>query len=1154
MATYRLASLLVTSTVDASFVDGDAIVVMWNDSTSAITVTKNGSAFTTTGATLGVLDTNYEIVIGVTSTDNGYAISGYSFCNSTTLNWFRMVTDYPEYPFFERKETINSPVCDAGGGVVCDIHFTGPVTVTNTTSLTSPDGTITASATSANGTVKYALSDFVYASEGQTSGSFTGLGTGKYTVYAKDANDCTTQNSVFVFFSPAEAEHYRFTWTSVDIGSGTTRDARIRIYEREYVGDVVELDFADVSPFRLNKPKQGHVNDKFYPIHPTNAILDLTSVKDYQFLPLFTQDNKKYRVVYEVNEASAGFAETWQGFIDPNVYREDFISTPYFVEIQVSDNVKTLESEKFTDDNGGLLFGDMKLIKVISHIMKKTGLSLKIRSGINIFETTHNTASTDDPLDQTYVDAACYREGTEPFNCWEVLTHILKPFGARIYQYSNQWIIEEIDRATATYAYRVFTADGVYESNSTFDPIIDVKASTLTSRAAFLNGDQSLEVIPAYGKIDVVSKLNYVGSIVSGGFEKEDLLSPTSESFIMSQGVFTSEEGFRDWTLRQPAGISGVSFGRVLVSNRGDSSRTGLKTDANESTRSVGAFFFDPEAWGGNLRNAYIESAEKPYQYGPSDELKFYFEYSTPARPEYEFMVLRMVIKVGSNYLQPDLTWGASEAIYRAYPPISNSLQKFELSLPVPTTTTVVDSTIQVRIYYYNSFFYDYGLPTSTSSPADGTDGQTDLDGLVTAGVDYDYRLDLRREFTFGSFDAFYREFYELRISTDAEDANAGVLRVGDYDATTNPKIWSRLKSINIKGEETNFRRRGVDLKFYLDNVALDALVNGQPPPEEETVSLTISDFINEDMEVELYNFDVPDITNAKNMYNNYFRLSSGAPTTLWARSGIAEALPIQQILLKVLGANHSAPTFRMTGSFINEFARIGINNYLRVTKTGSSLSATNTTFTSNLNDWTGDASGEAFAYTASNSGSAAVTLSGAENSEKLYQTITHTGGYIEFTVNVHVEPTSTNDREDVLWVLFYNGASIVHTEKMQTFSAITSADDYDFTYTAFCPGQVTRIGFYFKRVSGTGECTYQVGTFTPAGTDILEVYQIADYQSEERLNTYFFELMQISKTYISLSGVDSGGNNQGDGVNEGNSFNGAYSTAYGGSFDTTLN
>lgn len=1155
MATYLLVSCLVhTPPGSSDFVANDVVNAYWDDSSSTITLTKNGSPYTYSSASqIGILNTNYY-VSGITSYEGEYAVSGYSFCSGNDLKWFRMLTDYPMPPFMETQTVVDSPVC---GTNTCDIHFVGAPQITHCTDLLSANGQIIVSASSSNGTVKYGLFNFRYADQGQTSGTITGLTPGTYTVYAKDANDCTAHITVTVLFKPVLNEHYRMTWDAKDIGpNGVSREERLRIYEREYVGDLVEVDHGGGQPFNLSKPKVGELNDKFTPIHPTNAVMALMAEVNYQFLPLFTEDDKKFRVVYEVDEGS-GFTQVWQGFIVPSVYQEDFVAPPYPTAFRLTDNVKLLERTPFTDDNGQALNGVLKLIKVIALIMKKTGLELSIRSGINIFEENHNTAATDDPLDQTYIDVACYRNADgSPFMCSEVLEAILLPFGARIFQYDSQWIIEEIDRATAEYAYRVFDFDGDYVSNSTKDPIVDIKAVALTNRAAFIDQDHSLEIVPSYGNVSVTSRYNYVGSIFTGSFEKQDLLSPDTEHGSWFNGIFTSEEGFRDWSLRMPSGVSGVSFGRVVLSEDGLPFKYVRDADIaveQDRARSVGAFYFNAGAWSGNIRDAYIESAAKPFQYGPNDEVRIKFDYSTPSgNSEYPFMVLRFAIKIGSQYLQQDRTWSATEYAYEAYPQISTSMQTFEMYVKVPSVSAITDSTIQVRIYYYTSLFYRYGLPSGTNDPADGTDGETGANGLravPTVDIDYDVRADVRGHVTLTNPDSYIREFVELRISDETEEAFR-VIHPDDFHATTNPKIWFVLSHINESNKTVDpDSHNSRDRLFYVDNVNVDAFSNGQAPPQEETIELKISKYVDEVLEVELYNCDLPDdIRNGKNMFNNYFRLSDGTPTQVWARSGVSESLMIQEILLRVLASNHSAPTFRLTGSFVNEFARIGIDNYIRLTKPGSNLSASNTTFTSDLTGWNQTGTGTSFVWTADNSGSAEVTLSGAVDSKKFYQDITHDGGYITITGNVAVVADSTNDREDILWALFFRGSSIVHTEKVHTFLAPTTDNTVNINHRAFAPGSITAIGFYIKNINGTGDCTYQFGEFTPAGGDITEVYQIADYEVDTFANRYRFELMQLSKSYISLTGIDTGGTNQNpSGGGTGGDYNHDYNSDFSG-------
>ena len=361
MAQLHLFSVLVhTPPSSSDFIANDVVDTYWDDSTLAIVVKKNGTVFAgSAGAYFGELNTNYYLS-RATSFEGEYAVSGYSFCSSADLKWFRMAMSYPTYPYAELQTTVDSPVCDTGGGAVCDITFTGAPIITHAPDRTT-GGSITVTAVSSNGTVKYARRNSAYADMSNTTGTFNNIAPGSWTIYAKDPNDCTAILNFKILYKPVDVEHYRFTWASKQIGVGTSRDARVRIYEREYVGSMVEVPMSDPSPFALNKPKQGDINDKFAPVHPTSAVLRLVSEQDYQFLPLFTQDNKKYRVVYEVDEGS-GFVEVWQGFIAPSVYRENFIAKPYIVEIQIGDNLKTLEQEDFTDDDGNLLHGSMKLI------------------------------------------------------------------------------------------------------------------------------------------------------------------------------------------------------------------------------------------------------------------------------------------------------------------------------------------------------------------------------------------------------------------------------------------------------------------------------------------------------------------------------------------------------------------------------------------------------------------------------------------------------------------------------------------------------------------------------------------------------------------------------------------------------------------------
>lgn len=1130
MASFSLYKIKILLQYDMSTPPaGSVIECFWNSGTNSIEVEVNGTPSTSVDE-IGERGLHWQAIAGVSSQQGSELISAYSFCTGTTLTYFGLSVTYPAFPYAAKKTQLNSPVCEVAGGPVCDIHFNGAPVLTHSPYLSLPSGQAIVSASSSNGTVKYGAYDFDYASDGQTSGIFNGLYVGPHTIYAKDANGCTAKIQITILYKPAPAERFNFSFRD----ERDQRTTTVKIYDREYIGDVVYLDKADATPVMSKKPKpDGSVNNKFYPVNPTKEYINFKSQVNFEFLVLYTYDNKRFLVVKEIDGEPM-----WSGYVVPSAYKEDYIHPPYTSEIAVADNVETLKTEKFEDEESNLLTGRLKVIEIIALIMKKTGLELDIQCGINIFEENHSTGVTDDPLDQTYMNLECYRtrntvqtstgenvEVEEAFSCWDVLVALLTPFGARIFQENNRWIIEEVNAAPAGYAYRLFDKDGVYSDHGTVDPIVD---KSTEDGYRFLDQGHTLDVVPAYGKISVVSKLNYVGSIVAGGFEKTDLLSPSAEVFNKSTSVFLSEDGFKDWTLRLN-GTQGVNFGRAVVNGK-----------------SVGVFYVNVDSFSGNVREAYVESAAKPLQYGPGSSIKIKFKYQTGVY-DYEFAIIRLAVKLGADWLQPDNSWGPSESIYRVYPKPSGDFQTMELEVPSPDTDVNVDTTIQIRIYYYAGLFFDFGIPATSQYPA-GVDGQSDFYDFPTIDIGengVDYRTDVRLDDS--PFGNTYRAFYELRIGAPASDF-PNIVIPNDFDSSTNRKFWYLLSMKSASDAAATGRTRGLSVKFLLDDVEAVTLINGQDPPSTETIEFAVSKYINELLEVELYNFDVPtDIVNAKNMYNNFFTLEDGTPTGVWARSGVDEANSLQEILLKVLGINHSAPSFRVSGSFYSKNLVITRDKYFRIKKKGSGLVIKNTDFATDMNGWDHLGGGTPFAWNAANGGSAEVTLVGAINSEVIAQDVVHNGGHIQITINVQCN-SIIGPREDNLHVLMWKDGKIIHTERIHTFQ--NDEGDFNFIYKAFVAASIDRIGFMLQYKSGDGQCVYDFGDLQPEGIDVIENYQISDYSFDNRMNRYTFELTQIGAGYISLVGIDSGGTGQDDGSNTGQQFSGAYSNAYGGAFD----
>ncbi len=95
-------------------------------------------------------------------------------------------------------------------GLIISASSTSTACISNT-------GTITASATGGVAPLQYSINGTVY----QSSGLFTGLGAGNYTVYVKDANGCISQTSIVIITIPKPTVTATSTSTSCNSSNGT---------------------------------------------------------------------------------------------------------------------------------------------------------------------------------------------------------------------------------------------------------------------------------------------------------------------------------------------------------------------------------------------------------------------------------------------------------------------------------------------------------------------------------------------------------------------------------------------------------------------------------------------------------------------------------------------------------------------------------------------------------------------------------------------------------------------------------------------------------------------------------------------------------------------------------------------------------------------
>jgi hypothetical protein len=699
--------------------------------------------------------------------------------------------------------------------------------------------------------------------------------------------------------------------------------SRVDILQLNYAGSIVEVTGTD-DPFQLIL--RGENEELFTPILTTESVINLVSLTNFQFIDLFTQNDREFKVNY-YKDIGSGLTLKWTGWITPSLYQEEYHSaTNYQVSANATDGVMVLNTIPFVADDG--ITGDVSLIKLISYILLKTDIVLPIHVAVNAFEAGFNTAASDDPLAQSYINVeGAFLTDDQDRTYYDVLASIMTIFGARLYQFGGAWKIESIYSKADTYAYRVFDYSGEYVSNSTFDPIVEFKVSSLTNRAVWTDTSQQLEINPAIGKVSINLKLvkNEWG-FTNGGFEK--LIAPDSLPGYIN--------GYPGWSL-VPNGNT-ASFAYITSSS---------PSNIIGGNESVYRMLFESDSSNSEYgEDAYILSEAKAITYSASDSIRLKFDFLALEKPQQinyvKFLKFKWSLRVNNLYLQSDGTW-ETDANFQWVEVVIDSASYGKWNTIEVTAPFSPDDVS-------GSVTSDYQLKIMSGSfKFSRTDGTWEYNALTGAGsIEEISTVDLPLNYIvcfngtitesigLGSIDYRAVAFYEL-TSGDEGTSLPDVIRPSDYSDTAplNARYW-KLSSI-IKVDDGNSRSdKAITSKRVtvgsFDNARLEFFPSSQEAPEERTYSLLNNAAYKENQEFDVILGDVPlDISNGENIYVNTLKTSDGTPTKSWTRTGFSELIPLVSLLAKQRVEQLNRPRFKLTGTLTSD-VYIGFDNTFKDT------------------------------------------------------------------------------------------------------------------------------------------------------------------------------------------------------------------------------
>lgn len=572
---------------------------------------------------------------------------------------------------------------------------------------------------------------------------------------------------------------------------------------------------------------------------------------------------------------SSGYELKWLGYLISSNFSEPYTRPPYPVSLVATDGLADLKNYDFVDKDGNKYREDLITLQAINEILAKTELKINVQSAINRYEVEMDTSSIDDPLNQCEFNPETFYHGNTISNCYDVLSEIIKPFGARILQRNGKWCIYSIEEFVDDANYREFNTESLLVSNGTFDEIVDIDKPIISTRAAFQNMDQVLAMIPSYGKMFFEHTLLKWDSLVkSYSFEPDDIYtSPTGQKL------------FKNWNVNI-INFPGATYGiKETKSFEGDYNFY-VKYQINRG--GVGSSLVPS---GISLLSSAVN-----IEYEAVDAFEYRFNYACLIAPgsfgNVFWIKLKWMLKVGAYYYNENGGWTTdsnqryNEIIIERF----NEVTEKKVTALFREVTALTSESAEVEFILNNAYVYDFAditalKATPTTTKAIGA--QMKVASSTTA---------LR--------------YYTLREGTDAESL-PNIVRPTDYAGTTNERVWELDFTASARAREVEYN--------FIDNVVLLHFPDAVQPPENITIQRNNNAGIKVNFEKSylLNDIDIDNINNSERTYKNYFKLLDGTPTQVWERTYRPGSGKLLDLLSNDVVSQYKRGSNKLTGSFL---------------------------------------------------------------------------------------------------------------------------------------------------------------------------------------------------------------------------------------------
>jgi hypothetical protein len=808
----------------------------------------------------------------------------------------------------------------------------------------NPDGEIHALGFDAGQIIKYNLnSDFTYATGGSTSGNFTGLVPGTYTVYARSNGSCLKTISITIDWVKTYAPLYRIEFND-DRGDGQFK-YRFDIEDYTFFGDVTVLDEYGAEPIELSW--RGESNQNIWTgIISSEVRLTLLTKEDQQFIGLWTANDRRYRGrLFLYDDSLEEWVIKWVGFMTPQLYSEPYILKENYYNVFIfTDQLATLNTVQFSDDGGAVPDQRISLANVIFWCLHKTDIDIEVWENFNYRQYSMPKPYNESRLERIFIDPSIYVDPSgEMADCLTILTAELENLGCRLMQADGHWQVDHIPyKAGSAVMTRKYVFDGGSISADPENYRVELRrGGAEPPRLAFVERTGQMNISPIYGKVTVVWDL--------GLSENNNMLTHSDfndEDYVNGQ--------LKGWQLD-------TSNAPTIKDSQGDPFYRIEKVDNITSLQAnmfVPGFFFPPDPLDPGAvptpfsvnENFIISSNPIPISAAPANtilDLKINLKMIPLSGMvvDYLFIDVSVMIDTGSNrwVMQRTITDGKGHLTFlldgpnttlvddewtRVYVTDFDDFKELEFKMVLPSPPITGDLQVRIRVqsnplFEFPSLYYMTDILTNTDTNKFFDNG--DKKKRAIAGPLYP---DLQGQL-------FY---YEWEYTSEPQDV-PNIIYSGTGSAPG--YAWILKKTVNYVDLGSG-NPYGADLlsSVSIDSVILKYMPGGNDPKSsiEQTVIIDPDNKIPETVQLKHADLSEGDI-NYKNISKAYYSLSDGTPTTETWTDQVGLGLPpfkswIQSVARWHVG-QHSFPRWRLTGSMDHDGVLPSLSNIIHEIRTG---------------------------------------------------------------------------------------------------------------------------------------------------------------------------------------------------------------------------